>query len=551
MHNLLILKQRTLPHKDTIMIKKYLNSILSYTLAASMLHSHALLGIRGVTRPVSPVTQQRRIAELAREQQFNQPHGLGQAGNTCYLNGAFQALLACHDVTKYIATSTDFKNRAESEFKTASAEHLSNAAKLQTLETERKQKTEEQRSLRLKYRTEEAIPQVLFKLEVELLNALASIYDRSSNEYKKIEAEVKAIADIKTSKVEAQMEKTLAAALAQCPEEKQAALRTAWSSIEGATGFNIKSLDTRIDTHLKNNITNSEPKYVALETRLAQIAKDTRDLDKKKATYRLYGMLTTYAGLVQNYINRSASESISGNQMKNYTTKIQEYANVRAGEQGDPGDMLNTLLGALRTDSILKNELQIDLQQIVKKDSDATKKNEENLPSSLLTLNAFDESGRPIEGMTQALARYFAPEPKNVTFEGESTPSPATKTFQITKLPHYLCLQAVIISTDNFGERIRAPKFTFPVELALKNEWLKNSIAPEQKYKLQSIVLHSGGGDLGHYIALARYGEEWYELNDSSVTRISAQKVKEAGAAGKYYQGTYQFTPTFFFYEKI
>lgn len=57
-----------------------------------------------------------------------------------------------------------------------------------------------------------------------------------------------------------------------------------------------------------------------------------------------------------------------------------------------------------------------------------------------------------------------------------------------------------------------------------------STTAPEHSYELYSVLVHSGSATGGHYYAYIKSFEKnkWYEFNDSYVTEVSEEKVKQA-----------------------
>jgi ubiquitin C-terminal hydrolase len=71
----------------------------------------------------------------------------------------------------------------------------------------------------------------------------------------------------------------------------------------------------------------------------------------------------------------------------------------------------------------------------------------------------------------------------------------------------------------NEGQRMKiGRRFSFPLEL-------------HNEYRLVGCVLHSGTAEVGHYHTIAQVNEQWYDFNDSHVTRYQIAKL-EADAFG-------------------
>lgn len=44
-------------------------------------------------------------------------------------------------------------------------------------------------------------------------------------------------------------------------------------------------------------------------------------------------------------------------------------------------------------------------------------------------------------------------------------------------------------------------------------------------YNLQSVVVHGGGANGGHYWSYAKSGDQWYQLNDASVSKVQFSSI--------------------------
>ena len=73
--------------------------------------------------------------------------------------------------------------------------------------------------------------------------------------------------------------------------------------------------------------------------------------------------------------------------------------------------------------------------------------------------------------------------------------------------------------------------------------WCHPSISSSKSYKLLSIVKHFGNHREGHYITFTRIGDEWYELNDLTVTSSTEQDAIHHGSRNEGFQ------PLLLFYE--
>ena len=65
----------------------------------------------------------------------------------------------------------------------------------------------------------------------------------------------------------------------------------------------------------------------------------------------------------------------------------------------------------------------------------------------------------------------------------------------------------------------------YPLQLNLKDYNINYNLNKKNEYALQSIAIHSGGLNGGHYYAVCKnyLDNTWYEYNDSSVKKIITQ----------------------------
>ena len=95
----------------------------------------------------------------------------------------------------------------------------------------------------------------------------------------------------------------------------------------------------------------------------------------------------------------------------------------------------------------------------------------------------------------------------------------------------------LILCVKQFRKGVKIDKhIEFPEKLNMKNYCIskKNSL----NYKLMGISIHSGSLNGGHYYAMVRNGNEWYNCNDSSIRKTTIDNVLSQ-------------TPYCFFYSRI
>jgi hypothetical protein len=91
-------------------------------------------------------------------------------------------------------------------------------------------------------------------------------------------------------------------------------------------------------------------------------------------------------------------------------------------------------------------------------------------------------------------------------------------------------------------------RLEFPVVLDMKpytraqeRDSSSNSNSDSTVYELNSVVIHEGTADFGHYFCFARPDlkkkpDEWVKLNDNLVSPVSLGEVCEASYGGKYFR---------------
>ncbi|TKR80891.1 hypothetical protein L596_014876 [Steinernema carpocapsae] len=118
------------------------------------------------------------------------------------------------------------------------------------------------------------------------------------------------------------------------------------------------------------------------------------------------------------------------------------------------------------------------------------------------------------------------------------------KTCRITKLPEILCIHLKRFRHDYVYSTKVSTSVTFPIcdldlsEFLCENVDLSSDLTPTE-YDLCAFVTHRGGGsDYGHYLAYCRNETDnnWYEFDDSTVTRIDAAEVLNKQAYVLFYQ---------------
>ncbi|GMT05679.1 hypothetical protein PENTCL1PPCAC_27853, partial [Pristionchus entomophagus] len=113
------------------------------------------------------------------------------------------------------------------------------------------------------------------------------------------------------------------------------------------------------------------------------------------------------------------------------------------------------------------------------------------------------------------------------------------KTYRITKLPEVLCVHLKRFSHDQqAGGAKMNTRVTFPLAGLDLSKWATET-AGESEYELCALVCHEGATvDSGHYVAIARneIDGNWYEFDDSTVTKLDAAYVLTKDAYVLFYQ---------------
>lgn len=94
----------------------------------------------------------------------------------------------------------------------------------------------------------------------------------------------------------------------------------------------------------------------------------------------------------------------------------------------------------------------------------------------------------------------------------------ASKQLSINKFAKYL-----IIHLKRFNYDRRSSKNGSSVEF---DEYMTLN---DNNYELRSIVLHSGGTDGGHYVAVVKKNDTWYMCNDASINKTDVQQFLNVG----------------------
>ncbi|KAF7874457.1 uncharacterized protein EAF02_008434 [Botrytis sinoallii] len=113
--------------------------------------------------------------------------------------------------------------------------------------------------------------------------------------------------------------------------------------------------------------------------------------------------------------------------------------------------------------------------------------------------------------------------------------SEAKKQLSIKSLPNVLCIQLKRFKQDPRGLASKIDTtVTFPLQLHMlpytnraRGVDTKNNfeLARSCTYDLQSVVVHVGNLETGHYVSYSRVGNQWFKFNDHNVTLASKSQV--------------------------
>ncbi|TVY33909.1 putative ubiquitin carboxyl-terminal hydrolase [Lachnellula subtilissima] len=112
----------------------------------------------------------------------------------------------------------------------------------------------------------------------------------------------------------------------------------------------------------------------------------------------------------------------------------------------------------------------------------------------------------------------------------------AKKQLSIKSLPNVLCIQLKRFKQNNGLASKIDTKVSFPLKLEMfpytnrarntnADAKDRNELARSCTYDLQSVVVHVGNLETGHYVSYSRVGNQWFKFNDHNVTLASKSQV--------------------------
>ncbi len=109
----------------------------------------------------------------------------------------------------------------------------------------------------------------------------------------------------------------------------------------------------------------------------------------------------------------------------------------------------------------------------------------------------------------------------------------------MTVLPDTLCIHLKRFRHDfAFSSKV-STRVTFPLVDLDMSPWLhRDSASAVSLYDLTGVICHHGSAGGGHYTAYAlnQFDQEWYEFDDSVVSRVEPAAVANAEAYVLFYR---------------
>ncbi|EEB08592.1 SAGA complex ubiquitin carboxy terminal hydrolase Ubp8 [Schizosaccharomyces japonicus yFS275] len=103
----------------------------------------------------------------------------------------------------------------------------------------------------------------------------------------------------------------------------------------------------------------------------------------------------------------------------------------------------------------------------------------------------------------------------------------ATKQLQFHKLSPTLSIQLKRFRNESSTNSCKIEKYvSFPLRLSLETSSERSKV----DYGLFSVVCHKGTLDTGHYIVYILYENQWFQLDDTTITEVSEKQVLQAEA---------------------
>ena len=133
--------------------------------------------------------------------------------------------------------------------------------------------------------------------------------------------------------------------------------------------------------------------------------------------------------------------------------------------------------------------------------------------------------------LLDSINNYFAVEKLN-EYNTSNGIQEAEKNIKIVKLPETLCVHLKRFAYDDVSDSISkiGTKFEFPLSLDI-GSYCSNITTSSSNYKLQTIVIHDGNAQFGHYTCYSAIDDsnKWLLFNDNLVTEVTLDTVQKDG----------------------
>jgi ubiquitin C-terminal hydrolase len=218
------------------------------------------------------------------------------------------------------------------------------------------------------------------------------------------------------------------------------------------------------------------------------------------------------------FIDAYCSSEVSDEEVEESLIKLKEELNLGSshltggvGAQQDANCVLMYLLDIL--------EIKFRIRQTIKPSEGSYPSSIKIDPMNLITVDFKDTLDESLELFFNATDIEYQVEPKKPTVS-------ATKSFQLDELPEILPIFIKRYKSDlskESGPISTTAKINLSVYLTYDFKDLNSC-----EYEVESVILHTGGLEGGHYIAQVCKDGQWYECNDQSVRPIDQPDLANA-----------------------
>lgn len=139
------------------------------------------------------------------------------------------------------------------------------------------------------------------------------------------------------------------------------------------------------------------------------------------------------------------------------------------------------------------------------------------------TLDPFTQLDLPLaKSVLNALEEFIQREPLSPAFV---CPGCGRVQGSSRKISLQRCPQALILTLKRFQSHPQPEKLNQYVTFHKKLDLGKYSTGPAHMYQLQSVLVHSGDLEAGHYVAYCKRSHSWYLFNDALVQGVKLKEV--------------------------